>query len=370
MKVPPLDLSKEYQSIQNEVESRLKRVLASGRFILGQEVSKFEDRFARFIGTKYCVAVASGSDALLLSLIALGIGKGDEVITTPLTFIATATAIARTGATPVFVDIDPKTFNLNPKLIQKKIIRKTKAILPVHLYGAPCDISAINSIARKHGLFVIEDCAQSAGAKWKGKHTGSFGDFGAFSFYPTKNLGAYGDAGAITTNHAKFNALLRSLRNHGADQKKYHHDRIGANSRLDEIQAAILNVKLKYIDQWNKTRRQIAARYHQLFRTAKIREVQITENVSESVSVFHQYTILVEQRDSLLRFLNRKGIAASVYYPTPLHLQPCFRNLGYWKGDLPETEKAVQKILQLPIYPALSASAQRFIVSKVRQFFS
>ncbi len=369
MKIPPLDLSQEYKEIQKEIEPRLKHVLQSGQFVLGKEVREFETSFARFIGTKHCVALASGTDALLLSLMALGIGKGDEVITTPFTFIATATSIIRLGATPVFVDIDPETFCLDPKLIEKKIIRKTKAILPVHLYGSPCQMTEIKAIARKHGLFVIEDCAQSVGASWKGKRAGSIGDLGAFSFYPTKNLGAYGDGGAITTNSAKLDELLRNLRNHGAHKKKYYHERIGINSRLDEMQAAILNIKLKHIDQWNKKRKQTAAKYNQLFQKARISGIEIPNSTSSLAGVFHQYTIFAEKRDSLLQFLNQQGIAAGVYYPVPLHLQPCFHGLGYWKGDLPETEKIVKKIVQLPIYPQLSDSDQRFVIAKIKQFY-
>ncbi|PIQ87058.1 MAG: transcriptional regulator [Candidatus Omnitrophica bacterium CG11_big_fil_rev_8_21_14_0_20_45_26] len=366
----PVDLAAEYKEIKSGIQTRLARVLKSGRFILDREVMSLESSFARLIGTQFAVAVASGSDALLLSLMALGIGKGDEVITTPLSFIATPAAIVRVGARPVFVDIDPRTFQIDPAKIEGAITQKTKAILPVHLYGSPADMTVIGKLAQKHGLTVIEDCAQSTGAKWKGRMTGSFGQLGAFSFYPTKTLGAFGDGGMITTDQAKLNTLLRSLRNQGTGNTPYHHEKIGLNSRLDELQAAILNVKIKRLSHWNSKRRAVAKQYNHLLEQSGVNgSIEVPARYCKTDHVFHQYPILTDRRDALLRYLRKHHVPANVYYPTPLHLQPCLKHLGYHEGDLPEVEKVCERILHLPIHPYLSVSQQQFIVGLVKKFF-
>jgi len=371
MKIEPLDLTAEYKEIKSEVNARIARVIKSGRFILDREGSALESSFARMVGTQYAIAVGSGSDALHLSLMALGIGKGDEVITSPFSFIATPAAIVRVGAKPVFVDIDPNTFQIDTSKIQKAITSRTKAILPVHLYGSPSDMSTIMRIANQHRLRVIEDCAQSAGARWKGKMVGGFGACGAFSFYPTKTLGAFGDGGMITTNDSKWNAVIRSLRNQGANAVPYQHERTGVNSRLDEIQAAVLNVKLKRLTRWNVKRRQVAKCYCDLFHCSGLsKELQFPAKSSKADHVFHQYPILTKKRDHLLRFLRKKKISVSVYYPIPLHLQPCFRHLGYQEGDLPVVEDVCDRVLNLPIYPQLKPRQQKFVVTQIEKFFS
>lgn len=370
MKVPPLNLTAEYSEIETEAKPRLERVLKGGHFILGEEVKSFETAFAQFIGTKFAIGVASGSDALLLSLMVLDIKPGDEVITTAFTFIATGTAIARLGAKPVFIDIDSETFNINPDLIEKKITKKTKAIIPVHLYGFPCDMPAILKIAQKHGLAVIEDCAQAAGAKMGPRTVGSFGDFGCFSFYPTKTLGACGDGGMVAVNDSKLNERLRGLRQYGMLRKKYYHDEIGMNSRLDEVQAAILNVKLKRLPNWNEKRRQAAKNYDKLIQNLRLKEIVIPKRPAHIEHVYHQYGIWTEKRDALMEFLIKNEIAAGIYYPEPLHLQKCFSYLDCKKGSLPETEKAASHVLNLPIYPQLELSQQEFVVSKIKEFYS
>ena len=369
MKVPPLNLPAEYLEIKKELSARLARLFKDGQYILGSEVSLFETNFAKLIGTKFASGVASGSDALYLSLVALGIGPGDEVITTSLTYIATGTAIARTGAKPVFVDIEPATFNINPDLIEKKITKRTKVILPVHIYGMPCDMTQIVNIARKHKLKIVEDCAQSTGAEWRGKSTGSFGIFGAFSFYPTKIIGAYGDGGAIVTNDSKLANSILFLRNQSDPHKTYIHPVIGFNSRLDAIQAAILNVKLKRFHSWNQKRIRAAAIYDKLLKENGIPEVIVPRRLPGVKHVYHQYTIRVKKRDALLSFLKKSGVAAGIYYPIPLHLQPCFRYLGYRKGSLPETEKAAREIISLPLFPQISPAQQTFVIQKILEFF-
>ncbi|MBI4373209.1 MAG: DegT/DnrJ/EryC1/StrS family aminotransferase [Candidatus Omnitrophica bacterium] len=388
MKIPSLDLQAELREIRSDLFKRTRRVLTSGRYILGTEVSQFERSFADFVGAKYAVGVASGSDALLLALMAFGVKQGDEVITTPFSFIATATAIARLGAKPVFVDIEPGTFNLDPALIRKKITRRTRAIIPVHLYGNPCRIDEILKIAKRFGLFVVEDCAQACGAVFKGKQVGSFGDFGAFSFYPTKTIGAAGDGGALTTNNKKLFEKIKSLHLHGEashdhSARSYHHPLIGINSRLDEIQAAVLNVKLKYLKRWNEKRRQAAARYDRLFTSMKKGDRQRSSRrrrqyflpvpffpieTTSGRSVYQQYVIRAPKRDALLHFLKRQGIAAAVYYPLPLHLQPCFKSLGYRKGDFPKAEKASQQVLTLPLYPQIQAADQKYVIRVLTSF--
>ncbi len=377
--IPPIDLAAEFREISGDLRPRLDRIFKSGRYILGEEVAQFERDFARFIGTRFAIAVASGSDAILLGLMALGVKPGDEVITTPFTFISTATSIVRLGAKPVFVDIEPDTFNLNPALIKSKITKRTRGIIPVHFYGMPCRIDEIKRVANRHGLFIIEDCAQACGALFKGKKVGSFGTIGAFSFYPTKTLGAMGDAGAITVNDRKLYQRLKSLHLHGEDGKfhSYRHPAIGINSRMDAIQAAGLNVKLKYLNQWNRARRRAAARYTQLI-TKKgtginylpVPFLELPTEPAGVQSVFHQYTVRAKSRDQLFAYLKAKGIGASVYYPIALHLQPCFRFLGYRKGDFPEAELASREVISIPLYPQIILKQQKDVVQAIRAFYS
>lgn len=371
MRVPPISLSAEFLEIQRELEIRLKKLFQSGQYILGDEVREFENRFAKLIGTRYAVGVASGTDALLLSLAALGIGRGDEVITTPLTYIATGNAIARAGAKPIFVDIDPETFNLNTRLIEKAVTRRTKAIIPVHLYGMPCDMAQVMKIAKRKKLHVIEDCAQATGAKFRGRAVGSFGSCGAFSFYPTKILGAYGDGGMITTNDRRVYDSLVSLRSQSDPFKHYVHKEIGFNSRLDTMQAAVLNAKMKRFHAWNKSRERLANAYDGAFSKSGFEKIIVPQRKFSGIRpVFHQYTIRAKNRDALLRFLKQNGISAGIYYPIPLHLQPCFRHLGYRKGSLPEAEKTAREIISLPIFPQMKLSAVKAVVSKVKTFFA
>lgn len=367
MKVPPLNLAKEYQEIKSEMDSALQNLYKNGQYILGREEQEFEKNFAAKIGTQFAIGVASGTDALYLSLMALEIGAGDEVITTPHTYVATGSAIARTGAKPVFVDIDPETFNINPDLIEKTITSKTKAIVPVHIYGMPCDMTKIMVIAKKHKLNVLEDCAQATGAEWQGKTVGSFGTFGAFSFYPTKILGAYGDGGAITVNDQKLTDDLRLIRVHSDLTKEYIHKKIGVNSRLDTLQAVILDIKLKRMDDWNEKRIRAAKNYDSMLK--EISEIQVPKRPSGVKQVFHQYTIRTKKRDELLKFLKQNEIYAGIYYPLPLHLQPCFENLKYKKGSCPEAEKASGEIISLPLFPQITPAEQEFVVSKIREFF-
>ncbi|MBI1977208.1 MAG: DegT/DnrJ/EryC1/StrS family aminotransferase [Candidatus Omnitrophica bacterium] len=377
-KIPSVDLQAEFREIHSEVTKRIQAVLAGGRYILGKEVQEFETNFARFTGVKYALGVASGSDALLLGLMAFDVRPGDEVITTSFTFISTATAIARLGAKPVFADIEPNTFNLNPNLIKNKINRRTKGIIVVHLYGHPCRMDEIMRIAKRHRLFVIEDCAQACGATFRGKQVGTFGDMGAFSFYPTKTIGAMGDAGAVIAQSKKLYEKLKSLARHGEDGTfhSYRHVRIGVNSRLDELQAAVLNVKLKHLPRWNRMRRALAKRYDQLLQQGTGLKfdlspvlVQPTETKAAK-SVYHQYTLRVQNRDELRNYLSEQGVASSVYYPLPLHLQPCFRYLRYRKGSLPQAERASREVLSLPLYPQMSLDKQKIIVSALRRFLS
>jgi len=368
--IPQLDLKAEYSEIKNQVKKRVQRFFESGRYILGQEVEEFEKNFTKFIGTKYAVGVASGTDAILLSLMAHNVKSGDEIITTPFTFIATATSIARLGAKPVFVDIDSDTYNINPKLIKKKITSKTRGIVVVHLYGNPCRMNEIQSIAKKNNLLIIEDCAQACGSTYHNKKVGALGHAGAFSFYPTKTLGAAGDAGIVTTDDKKIYEKIRSLRHHGDDGRHhaYNHIFIGINSRLDEIQAAILNVKLKFLTKWNKARCHAANIYDRLI--SKIPEIQIPIQMPNSHSVFHQYVIRIQngKRDQLLTRLRENGVQASIYYPVPLHLQPCFAYLGYRKGDFPVSEQSANEVLSLPLYPQIKSTQQERVVALLNSF--
>ncbi len=365
--VPQLDLKAEYSEIQSQIKKRVIRFFKSGRYILGPEVEALERNFAKFIGTQYAVGVASGTDALLLPLMAYDLKKGDEVITTPFTFIATATVIARLGAKPVFVDIEADTYNLNPDLIERKITSKTRGIVVVHLYGNPCRMREIQALAKRHKLFVIEDCAQACGAVYRNKRAGSLSDAGAFSFYPTKTLGAAGDAGMIITNIKKIYETIKSLRHHGDDGRHhaYNHVRIGINSRLDEIQAAVLNVKLKFLPKWNRQRQSHASYYDERIEKLKNSDIVLPQTTPNSSPVYHQYVLRVKngKRDQFLSRLRNAGIQAAVYYPTPVHLQSCFGYLGYRKGDFPVSEQAAKEVLSLPLYPQIKKSHQQAVIN-------
>ncbi|WP_077619740.1 DegT/DnrJ/EryC1/StrS family aminotransferase [Bacillus sinesaloumensis] len=369
MKVPMLDLSEQYQSLKAEVIKALDEVMSSSSFILGKNVKKLEQDVASFSNASYGVGVANGSDALHISLQACGVGPGDEVITTTFSFFATAGAIARAGAKPVFVDIDPVTFNIDPKQIEQAITNNTKAIIPVHLYGQAADMDPILEIAKKHQLHVVDDAAQAIGAEYKGRKVGELGDTTCFSFFPTKNLGAYGDGGMIVTSDAELAEKMSIIRVHGSKPKYYHHV-LGYNSRLDELQAAVLNIKFPLLSQWSELRREKAANYTRLL-NEKLSEHVVTPKEEENrYHVFHQYTIRVEKRDELQQFLKENGVASMVYYPVPLHLQPVFAELGYKEGDFPIAEKTAKEALSLPMFPELKQEQQEYVIDVIEKFFA
>ncbi|MGM7719611.1 DegT/DnrJ/EryC1/StrS family aminotransferase [Metabacillus sp. Hm71] len=360
-----LDLKKELELIKEPIYKAVKEVLDSGSYILGSKGKELENCIAKYIKTSYAIGVANGSDALLLALKALKIGEGDEVITTPFTFFATAESIALSGAKPVFVDIDQNTYNIDPKKIEEAVTSKTKAVIIVHLFGYPAEMDSIMDIAKKHNLKVIEDACQAIGTEYKGKRVGSIGHVGCFSFFPSKNLGAFGDAGMIVTNERDLYEKIIELRNHGSSKHKYIHKVIGHNSRLDDIQAAILIEKLKYLDEFLKRRREIAKRY-----TEKLNRIVKTPSIFQAREhTFHQYCIETNKRDELSLFLNNKNIATAIYYPIPLHLQEAFKYLKYKEGDFPITENISKRILALPIYPVLTLSEQKRIISSIKEFF-
>jgi len=366
-KVPPFDLTRQYQLIGEEVSAAVQEVLNSGYYIGGPVVESFEQQFAEYTGVGECSACNSGTDALYLALRALQIGPGDEVITTPFTFIATAEVITAVGAKPVFVDIDPKTFNLDITQLRTAITKRTKAIVPVHLFGQPVDMTALMAIAQEMGVAVIEDCAQAVGAEWAGKKVGSIGHIGCFSFYPTKNLGACGDGGAVTTNDPAIAASIRMLRNHGMSCDRYRHEATGINSRLDALQAAILQIKLPYLDRWNDARREVAASYHQMLKP--VPGVVIPQELPGGRAVWNQYTIRLTKdssssnyRDEVRNQLQQLGVSSMVYYPLPLHLQPVYKDLGYQPGQFPVVEQACHEVLSLPMFPELSFEEQQQVV--------
>ncbi len=372
MRVPLLDLSAQYRTIKREALREIEKVCDSQGFVLGTNVAALESEIAEYTGSRYAVGVASGTDAILLSLMAFGVGRGDRVITTPYTFFSTAGSIARLGALPVFVDIHPGTFNIDTSSIEtllRKGSKGIKAVIPVHLFGQCADMEGIKAVSRRYGLKVIEDAAQSIGATYRGRGAGSMGDTGCFSFYPTKNLGGFGDGGMVTTNSKRTAELLRMLRVHGA-HRRYYHSIVGANSRLDEIQAAVLRVKLKHLDVWTRKRIENAERYEKLFtRAGLLDEVALPRMEPGNGHVFNQYVIRAKKRDALRRFLSDRGVGTEIYYPLPLHLQRCFRGLGYRRGDFPESERAARETLSLPIYPELTAKQQRYVVSTIAEFY-
>ena len=360
--IPILDSKRQYELIGAEVEKEVIEVLRSGQYILGKHNNALQEELAEYIGVNHAITLNSGTDALHLALRALDIGAGDEVISTAFTFVATSEAIGIVGAKPVFVDIDRDTFNIDPAKIEAAITPKTKAIIPVHLYGQPCDMDPIMDIAKRHNLFVIEDACQAIGAEYKGKKVGTIGDVGCFSFYPTKNLGTMGDGGMLTTNSQYIKDRVIALRNHGG-AVRYYHDEIGVNSRLDEIQAAILRVKLPYIDKWNGLRREHAKLYNELFANCSLIETPIELDATHCV--YHQYTVKVPNRDEVHKMLGEAGIGAMIYYPVPLHLQKVHAQYGFKEGMLPNTEDNTKVVLSLPMFAEITEDEQREVASKL-----
>jgi len=367
-KVPLLDLNAQYDPIKDKVLQAIQEVFESKQFILGPQVAKLEQAVADYAGCIYAIGVTSGTDALIVSLMALDIGPGDEVITTPFTFFATAGSICRVGAVPVFVDIDPKTYNINPELIEEKVTKKTKAIMPVHLFGQTADMEAINSIAGKYNLAVVEDAAQAIGSSYTTADSeikaGAAGDLGCFSFFPSKNLGCCGDGGMVTTSNKDLAYRVRILRTHGA-HPKYYHKIIGGNFRLDSIQAAVLLEKLPYLEQQHKGRQAVADFYDE-----QLAGIVQTPLVNDNYRmIYNQYTIRTPERDALQEFLNKNNIGNAIYYPVPLHLQECFQHLGYKEGDLPESEKAAKEVLSIPVYAELTSEQQEYVAGKIGEYF-
>jgi dTDP-4-amino-4,6-dideoxygalactose transaminase len=394
MKVPLLDLKAQYLALKPELDAAIAEVMESQHFILGPKVKECEEAIARYSECSFAVGVSSGTDALLICLMAEGIGPGDEVITSPYTFFATAGSIARTGATPVFVDIDPGSYNIDPALIEEKITPRTRAIIPVHLYGQMADMDPILEVAQRHDLIVIEDAAQAIGAEYKGRRAGSVGDFGCFSFFPSKNLGAAGDGGMVVTNDCVRAEKLRRLRAHGS-QPKYYHKVIGGNFRLDALQAALVFTKLKHLDSWTSARQGNAERYHELFAEAGLAALESSRSREHMADVtpgsriagsgtsepaiflpsvitdrhiFNQYVVRVANRDQLKASLEANGVATEIYYPVPMHLQECFAYLGYAEGDFPESESAARETLALPIFPELTSEHAQYVVENVKNW--
>jgi dTDP-4-amino-4,6-dideoxygalactose transaminase len=376
MKVPFFNLSPQFYSIEGEIRSALDEVFQTQQFILGPKVEALEHTIAHYCRTRHAIGVASGSDALLLSLMALGIGTGDEVLLPPFTFFATAGAISRTGATPVFVDINEETHNIDPSKIEEKITARTKAIIPVHLFGQCADMDPLLQTAKAKQLFVIEDAAQALGAEYKphlntnGRRAGQMGDFGCFSFYPTKNLGAFGDAGMVVTDNLDWAEKIRLLRVHGS-QPKYFHKSIGINSRLDTLQAAILLVKFKYLEKWTAERQKKAEHYQLLFQDllSSVNDLRLPVIQYQNRHIFNQFVIQVPERDRLRQFLTEEGIGTDIYYPLPLHLQECYSFLKYQRGDFPAAEKVSEKTLALPIYPELTEDQQVYVIERIKAFY-
>jgi dTDP-4-amino-4,6-dideoxygalactose transaminase len=372
-----LDLSRQYLAIREKVLAAVERVCASQHFILGAEVEALERDLARFVGVTAAVGCASGTDALWLALLAAGVQPSDQVITTPFSFFASSSAIVRAGARPLMVDIDPATLNIDPAQVEAKLrtARDIRAILPVHLYGQCADMDALSRLAEEFKVPIVEDAAQAIGARWRNQHAGSLGLVAAFSFYPTKNLSAYGEAGAVTTQDRELAERMQRLRNHGSP-KRYHHEEFGWNSRLDAIQAAVLRVKLPYVEEWNKQRRERAARYDDLLANAGLTSsagnspIQPLGSSPSAHHVYHQYVIRARDRDALRNVLSERNIGNEVYYPIPLHLQPCFAYLGYQEGDLPEAERAACEVLAIPMFPELADDEQSWVVESIAEFYS
>lgn len=374
--IPPVDLTRQYKLIKEEANSAVLDILSSGRYIGGEAIATFETEFASYVGVTECISCNSGTDALFLALKALNIGEGDEVITTPFSFFATAEVISRVGAKPIFIDIDSNTFNLNLAQIKQAITTRTKAIMPVHLFGQPVDMDQLMAIANAHQLYVIEDCAQATGAAWGQDKIGSIGHVGCFSFFPTKNLGACGDGGAVTTSDPAIAKQMRILKEHGSPSR-YRHDFIGINSRIDAVQAVILTVKLRYLDHWNQQRHKAADYYQELLQS--IHHLKLPKAIVGGSTVWNQYTVRVTDRqlsgskraesgtrELLKQELTKKGIISMIYYPIPLHLQPVYQDLGYKKGQLPIVEQAAQEVLSLPMFPGISEAEQEQVAYSLK----
>jgi len=364
MQVPLLDLKAQYAEIKADVDAAVQSVMESARFIGGPEVTGLEEEVARYSQSTHGIGCASGTDALLLSLRALGVGPGDEVVTTAYSFFASAGTIVNAGGTPVFVDIDPRTYNIDPHRLEAAITPKTKAVIAVHLYGQCCDLTAVKAVCDKHQVWLIEDAAQAIGAEWEGKRAGSVGDFGCFSFFPSKNLGGAGDGGMIVTKNAEFAEKLRLLREHGA-KPKYYHSIVGTNARLDALQAAILRVKLRHLDRWSEMRAKNADLYDKLFEGSRVGR---PFRDARARHIFNQYVIRSSKREELKKHLADRNVGTEVYYPVPLHLQKCFAPLGYKAGDMPHSEAAANETLALPIYPELGEERIRYVAQSVREF--
>lgn len=369
MNIPFVDLSWQHRVIQDKLKRRFEAIFERASFIGGKDVEEFENNFVRYLGVRHAIGVANGTDALFLSLRALGISSGDEVVTVPTTFVATASAIVHAGATPVFVDIDPETRSVNVSELRAKITPRTKAIIPVHLYGQPVPLDPILEIASENKLFLVEDACQAQGAEYKGKKVGSFGNLGAFSFYPGKNLGAYGDAGAVVTNDDSLAEKVKKLRNHGGIGK-YEHDILGYNSRLDALQAAVIDEKLKFLDEWNEMRRAIARLYDEGLKD--IPALTLYPPLPDTSPVYHLYVVRVAPRDKdrFIKFLSDRGVATGIHYPEPIHLLPSFAYLGYAKGDFPAAEEYMESIVSLPIFPGMTREQAEYVIDAVHEFFT
>jgi dTDP-4-amino-4,6-dideoxygalactose transaminase len=367
MNVPFLDLKAQYAAIKDEIHAAVGEVMENTAFAGGPFVARFEQAFARFCGCKHAIGVGNGTDALWLSLLSLGIGPGDEIITVPDTFIATAEAITSCGAKPVFVDVEEGTFNLNPALLEAAITPRTKAVIPVHLFGQTADMDPILSIARAHGLHVVEDACQAHGAQYKGRNAGAMGDTGCFSFYPGKNLGAYGEAGAVVTSNDAIAEKIRIFRDHG-QAKKYHHDVIGWNARMDGIQGAVLTVKLKYLADWNESRRAHAREYTRLL--FPVEGILLPREADYARHVFHIYAIRIKQRDRLMAYLSERGVSCGIHYPVPIHLQKAYRGLGLAEGSFPVAERCAAEFLSLPMYPELTSEQIHRVADEIKGFYA
>jgi len=370
MPVPFVDLQAQYRSIKAEVDAAIQRVLDTSAFILGREVEAFERAFAEYVGAGECVGVSNGTAAIQLALQACGVGPGDEVIVPANTFFATAEAVSTAGATPVFVDCDPVTYNLDPNKIEEVITERTRAVIPVHLYGQPADLDAVFEAAERHNLLVFEDAAQAHGARYKGGRVGARGVAGCFSFYPGKNLGAYGEGGAVVTNDPEVARRLRMLRDHGSEQK-YRHELVGYNFRLEGIQGAVLNVKLKHLDDWNALRRQHAARYRELLAPlADSGALALPFEADYAEHVYHLFVIQTEERDSLQRYLSAAGVQTGIHYPVPVHLQPAYAALSHREGDFPNAEAQAQRVLSLPMFAELNGHQLKYVADALADFYA
>jgi dTDP-4-amino-4,6-dideoxygalactose transaminase len=363
--VPYLDLQAQIRSLRGDLDAAFARTVENCSFCLGPDVVQFEKDFARFCGAQDCIGFNSGTSALHVAMLLLNVGPGDEVITTPYTFVATSWAISYVGAKPVFVDIDDITFNIDPKLVERAITPRTKVVMPVHLYGQPADLDPLLQICRRHKVPLVEDAAQAHGAKYKGKPVGTFGEMSCFSFYPGKNLGAFGEGGALVTNYPAFAARSRSLRDHGSTQR-YYHDEVGYNYRMEGLQGAVLGVKLKHIEEWNRERRRVAQRYNELLADTPL---HLPREASQVESVWHLYVVRHPRRDELKKHLEQNRVGCGLHYPLPVHLQKCYASLGYKAGDFPVAEKAARECLSLPIYPEMTEERIQRVATAIRDFF-